>query len=130
MLSYYLIKCGDLDDALTIFETINNRGMSLSDIDIFKAQLHKNAGQNSKEFIRRWNEIENNYNDNFRIYMYILRAKDNITDKEIGLRPFFLINNSALERLGRPLYMIWKKLTHVLITMKGRVLMLNLVKSV
>ena len=98
------IKCGDLDDALTIFETINNRGMSLSDIDIFKAQLHKNAGQNSKEFIRRWNEIENDYNDIFRIYMYILRAKDKITDKEIGLRPFFLSTNLRLKD--------WKTVIH------------------
>lgn len=84
------IKCSVVDDALTIFETINNRGMSLSDIDIFKAQIHKNSGQNSKEFIKRWNEIENDHKDIFRIYMAILRAKDKIVDKEIGLRSFFL----------------------------------------
>lgn len=91
------IKCGALDDALTIFETINNRGMSLSDTDIFKAKLHKNSKSNHKEFIKRWNEIENEYDDIFRIYMYILRAKDQITDKEIGLRSFFL--SSAKPRL-------------------------------
>jgi uncharacterized protein with ParB-like and HNH nuclease domain len=84
------IRCGDLDDALTIFETINNRGLSLSDTDIFKAKLHKNSRDKHKEFIKRWNELNNGYEDIFRIYMYILRAKDQITEKEIGLRSFFL----------------------------------------
>lgn len=85
------IKCEERDDALTIFETINNRGMSLSDTDIFKATLHKNASIHHKEFIKRWNELGNKYDDIFRIYMYILRAKDQITEKEIALRSFFLL---------------------------------------
>lgn len=91
------IKCGALDDALTIFETINNRGMSLSDTDIFKAKLHKNSTSDSNKFIKRWNNIDNKYEDIFRVYMYILRAKDKILDKEIGLRSFFL--SSANPRL-------------------------------
>jgi uncharacterized protein with ParB-like and HNH nuclease domain len=33
------IECTDFESALTIFETINNRGMDLSDTDIFKSKL-------------------------------------------------------------------------------------------
>ncbi|MDQ7831498.1 MAG: DUF262 domain-containing protein, partial [Desulfovibrionaceae bacterium] len=96
------IRCGALDDALTIFETINNRGLSLSDTDIFKAKLHRNAASKHREFIKRWNDISNDYNDIFRVYMYILRAKDQITDKEIGLRSFFLASD-------RPRLNEWEK---------------------
>ena len=33
--------CEDEDQALIIFNTVNNRGMALSDSDIFKSQLYK-----------------------------------------------------------------------------------------
>lgn len=39
------IHCDSEDDALTIFETINNRGMSLSDADIFKSTLYANSAK-------------------------------------------------------------------------------------
>lgn len=35
------IECTDLDSALTIFGTLNNRGLPLADSDIFKAELYK-----------------------------------------------------------------------------------------
>lgn len=35
------IECSDLDAALTIFGTLNDRGMALADSDIFKAELYK-----------------------------------------------------------------------------------------
>ena len=35
------IECSDLDSALTIFGTLNNRGLPLADSDIFKAELYK-----------------------------------------------------------------------------------------
>ena len=87
------ILCDDQDHALTIFETINNRGKSLSDADIFKSQLYKVAlHKNSSDlFIEQWNAISEKSNilDLFRIYSYIIRGKVGDTDTEIGLRKFF-----------------------------------------
>ena len=84
------IKCSALDDALTIFETINNRGLSLSDADIFKARLHKNAQEDHSSFISRWNDLSHDVDDLFKIYMHILRAQEGAVDKERALRLFFL----------------------------------------
>jgi len=81
------INCETDDDALTIFETINNRGKPLDDSDILKAKLHGNAG-NKEQFMKKWNEIEN-HKWVFRVFMHILRAKNSTTDKEIALRKFF-----------------------------------------
>jgi len=46
------IHCESEDDALIIFETINNRGMSLTDADIFKAKLHRNSNAEKDKFIK------------------------------------------------------------------------------
>ena len=82
------IHCASQDDALVIFETINNRGMPLNDADIFKAKLHKSAGDESTDFIKQWNSL-NDHEWLFRIHMNVLRAKDNDTSKEIALRTYF-----------------------------------------
>ena len=89
------IHCCSEDDALTIFETINNRGMSLTDADIFKAKLHYFAGNNKDDFIKRWKLLkddEDNYDWYFRIFMHILRAKSNDISKEKALRAYFTEN--------------------------------------
>jgi hypothetical protein len=83
------IECGSEDDALTIFETINNRGMSLSDADIFKAKLYHNVSEPERgQFINDWASITN-HDWLFRLYMHIVRASNNNTGKEIALRTFF-----------------------------------------
>ena len=82
------IHCGSEDDALTIFETINNRGMSLTDADIFKAKLHHSAGGDKDNFVEQWNLL-NNHEWLFRVLMHIYRAKEGDSTKEIGLRPYF-----------------------------------------
>lgn len=83
------IECGSEDDALTIFETINNRGMSLSDADIFKAKLYHNVPKDKQStFISNWSAL-NNPDWLFRIYMHIIRASKGDTGKEIGLRAYF-----------------------------------------
>ena len=82
------IHCGSEDDALTIFETINNRGMSLTDSDIFKAKLHHAAGDEKDILVEKWNKIDN-HEWLFRVLMHIIRAKENDTSKEIGLRSYF-----------------------------------------
>ncbi|WP_323596007.1 DUF262 domain-containing protein [Aliarcobacter butzleri] len=84
------IECGSQDDALIIFETINNRGMALSDSDIFKAKLHAFAIKDDKKdlFIKRWNLLKD-HEWLFRIHMHILRAEKKDIGKEIGLRSYF-----------------------------------------
>lgn len=92
--------------ALTIFETINNRGQSLEDSDIFKARLYEQAqkAHKEKDFISKWieftnacQELEMKVDDLFRYYYHILRGKDGQTTTESGLREYFTGNgNSAL----------------------------------
>lgn len=83
------IECGSEDDALTIFETINNRGMSLSDADIFKAKLYHNApAAQQAAFIEDWTGLKNP-EWLFRVYMHVLRADKGDTGKEIALRSYF-----------------------------------------
>lgn len=86
------IHCGSEDDALTIFETINNRGMSLSDADIFKAKLHSAAKLDKDEFVKTWKELED-HEWLFRIYMHIIRAKEGDYGKETRLRSYFTSKN-------------------------------------
>lgn len=89
------IECNDLDSALTIFGTLNNRGLALSDSDIFKAELYKNA-INKQEFSDEWKTLESitdsdnfTLDDLFRYYMHIDRALHRSTSKEIGLRNYY-----------------------------------------
>lgn len=91
------IECGSDDDALTIFQTINNRGMSLTDADIFKAKLYHSVPESEREeFIKNWKQLGTSENAErlFRVLMHIIRAKNDITDKEIGLRTFFTAKKS------------------------------------
>ncbi len=86
------IHCDSLDDSLVIFETINNRGMSLSDADIFKALLYKNTTEKKQdEFINDWNSLDD-HDWLFRILMHVLRAKEGNTGKEISLRSYLTSN--------------------------------------
>ena len=95
------------EKALKIFETINDRGLSLSDSDIFKAKLYSNALNNLKhdDFIQKWNEFDENCRDIqnhigfkqknpidevFRTYTYILRGEKGNKGSEVSLRAFYL----------------------------------------
>lgn len=88
------IECSSLDDALVIFNTVNNRGMPLNDADIFKALMIKETADDSKkrkDFVNRWNAL-NEYEDiesYFRILMHLKRAENDDTSREIGLRKFY-----------------------------------------
>ena len=95
--------------ALTIFETINNRGMNLQDADIFKAKLYNKATteKGKKDFIERWQTLKEScdarnktIDDLFRFYSHIERGLAGITRNEIGLREFFTSADSVLNRKG------------------------------
>lgn len=89
------IECTDLDSALTIFGTLNNRGLPLADSDIFKAELYK-IQPSKQQFAEKWKELEStiedagfSFDDLFRYYMFVHRAMNNDSSKEIGLRSYY-----------------------------------------
>ncbi|MCE3040285.1 DUF262 domain-containing protein [Helicobacter anatolicus] len=88
-----------LENALRIFNTLNNRGIPLNDSDIFKSIIFKSKKtlEERKEFSSKWKELqESRQNDDedmdflFRNYMHVIRARNKIKTSEIGLRPFFI----------------------------------------
>lgn len=90
--------------ALSIFETINNRGMSLENADIFKAKLYNKAMMNGAEdmFKKQWAEFRQatedlglSVDDIFRYYSHIIRGKENIMTSEKNLRDFFLLDSAS-----------------------------------
>lgn len=90
------------DRALTIFETINNRGLDLCDADIFKAKLYNKALSNHMEndFMSLWQELTEKTNlqdisidEVFRCYSHIIRGQKGIITAEKKLREFFLYDN-------------------------------------
>ena len=98
------------DKALTIFETINNRGRDLSDADIFKAKLYL-KGKNKterQEFISLWTDFKGtceqqkmSIDDAFRYYSHVVRGEKGITSAEKSLRDFFIEDsNSPLNHKG------------------------------
>ena len=83
-----MIECADEDDALTIFERINDRGKPLSDADIFKAKIYRAIPEeHRRDFIDRWSAL-NNHTDDFRVYMHISRATRGDVGKESALRKY------------------------------------------
>lgn len=86
------------DRALSIFETINNRGLDLEDADIFKARLYGSADteEGKSEFIQLWGDFKAEcttlgltIDDIFRYYSHIIRGQVGITTREKRLRDFF-----------------------------------------
>jgi len=92
------IECDTTETALTIFSTLNDRGLPLSDSDIFKAQIYRNLEtvDKRKDFTETWKELTQickeayvSIDDIFRYYTHILRARNNDKSKEVGLRKFY-----------------------------------------
>lgn len=92
------IECDAQDTALTIFSTLNDRGMPLADSDIFKAQIYRNSetDEKRKEFTTQWKELTQickqgnlTIDDVFRYYTHILRSRKDDKSKEVGLRKFY-----------------------------------------
>lgn len=107
------IEAESQDTALRIFSTLNDRGLPLSDADIFKAQFYKFYGDKGQkdDFIRRWRTLEALCNDIFKPvsgtpmdelftrYMYYARALKGIkTSTTEALRKFYERDGYALLR--------------------------------
>lgn len=112
--------------ALTIFETINNRGMDLEDADIFKARLYESAYKKDQrdDFIAQWVDFKVECNaqrysvdDIFRFYSHIIRGKQKITSGEKKLRDFFT-NEFFSPLLTLPYDIVLGELNKVLVILK------------
>lgn len=95
------ITADSQDTALTIFSTLNDRGLALSDSDIFKAKIYNHLNSNEKEeFITEWKDLDErakSANENiqqlFYYYMFFLRAKENDNKTTTpGLRKYYSSN--------------------------------------
>jgi hypothetical protein len=105
------IEAESQDTALRIFSTLNDRGMPLSDADIFKAQFYKYYSSKGEKdsFIQKWKELEEltakifhpisctPMDELFTRYMYYERAKQgNKSSTTEALRKFYEKNAYAL----------------------------------
>lgn len=116
------ITADNQETALTIFNTLNNRGLPLSDADIFKSYIYKkldDAGK--KSFIQKWKKLEadsERINESiqslFYYHMFYLRAKEK-DDKSTtpGVRKYYLDKNhdrlsvDVIDRLAENLH-LWE----------------------
>ena len=98
------IEAEDQGTALRIFSTLNDRGLPLSDADIFKAQFYKyyTSKDAKDDFIQRWKDLEDMCNSMFSAstgspmdelftrYMYYKRAQMGINSSTTeALRKFY-----------------------------------------
>ena len=108
------IRSWQIEQAITMFNSLNSTGMPLSDADIISAQLYSNAGDNRAKFNEKWEGIKKLTNELgsrgivgidgvLQQYMYIRRAKDkeyvtsgtpNVTTP--GLRNYYLTIKKGL----------------------------------
>ena len=96
------ITADSQETALTIFSTLNDRGLPLSDADIFKAKIynHLKSKEEKEEFIEKWKELEEDTQDIsesiqqlFYYYMFYLRALENDRNSTTpGLRKYYSAN--------------------------------------
>lgn len=94
------------DTALTIFSTLNDRGLPLSDADIFKAKIYNHLeGKDKETFIERWKELDEqataaneSIQQLFYYYMFYLRALEKDTKSTTpGVRKYY--SSNKFERL-------------------------------
>ncbi|KRN97975.1 DUF262 domain-containing protein [Companilactobacillus kimchiensis] len=96
------ITADSQDTALTIFSTLNDRGLALSDADIFKAKIYNHLNESDKnDFIELWQQLNDeasNANESiqklFYYYMFYLRALEN--DRKTttpGIRKYYSSDN-------------------------------------
>lgn len=99
------ISADTQDTALTIFSTLNDRGMPLSDADIFKAQIYSHTPNEDKNaFIETWKELddqatyaEESIQQLFYYYMFYLRALNGDSNSTTpGIRKYYLEDKSRL----------------------------------
>ncbi len=83
-----LVVCDSQESAMTIFNTLNSRGLPLSNADLLKNHIYKKI-EDKNSFANAWKEIESKVEDSgnvkdldflFLQYMHIIRAQNEDTD--------------------------------------------------
>lgn len=76
-----------LENALRIFNTLNNRGIPLSDSDIFKGIIFKSKKtlEERKEFANKWKELENKKDMDFILEIICMLLVLEIKSKQARL---------------------------------------------
>lgn len=125
------IRSWQIEQAITMFNSLNSTGMPLSDADIISVQLYSNAGDNRAKFNEQWEGIKKLTNELssrgivgidgvLQQYMYIRRAKDkeyvtagtpNVTTP--GLRNYYLTINKGLLKDPMDLCGSFEKITKI-----------------
>lgn len=93
-----LVICDSQESAMTIFNTLNSRGLPLSNADILKGYIYKKV-KNKEKFANDWKDIETKIEESenvkdldflFLQYMHIIRAENEDTNTTTqGILPFF-----------------------------------------
>lgn len=96
------ITADSQETALTIFSTLNDRGLALSDADIFKAKIYNHLSKADKaDFIQQWQELDDeainaaeSIQKLFYYYMFFLRAeKGDRNTSTPGIRKYYSQEN-------------------------------------
>lgn len=102
------IETDTQDTALTIFHTLNDRGMPLADADIFKAKIYGRLTTREEKdtFIRTWQEmsvdaerIGETMQSLFYYYMFYKRAKDGDKNNTTPAARKYFLDEKHQERL-------------------------------
>ena len=83
------IRSWQVEQAITMFNSLNSTGMPLSDADIISAQLYSNAGDNKNEFNERWENINKFANQ---------LAAQKVVDIDAILTQFMYINRARQKK--------------------------------
>src|SRR5690606_21716572 len=79
------IRSWQIEQAITMFNSLNSTGMPLSDADIISAQLYSNAGDDKKAFNDQWESINKLANE---------LSNRKIIDIDAVLQQFMYINRA------------------------------------
>lgn len=103
------IRSWQIEQAITMFNSLNSTGLPLSDADIISAQLYSNAGENKAEFNKKWeyvNKLANDLNHRkigdidsiLQQFMYINRAIGKDYYKNDGKKEIIDVSTPGLRR--------------------------------
>lgn len=96
------VECDQEETAMEIFSTLNDRGLPLSDSDIFKAKIYtgKKDEKEKENFAGLWKALFElcesagiTIDDVFRYQSHVMRANKGDKTKEISLRKFYLTHD-------------------------------------
>ena len=123
------IRSWQIEQAITMFNSLNSTGMPLSDADIISAQLYSSAGEeNREEFMAAWTKIKELANELgqrkvididgvLQEFMYINRSeKRHYKINEVttpGLRKYYLTEHSEILKDPLPLCASYQKILDI-----------------